>query len=74
MIIIKCSRCNKKIFKYIKIGKGRLLRCYKDRIFEDFSVNDKTDVKCECGNLIGIDVLDYIKLKKNSVILKGLKT
>ena len=74
MIIIKCSKCNKKIFKYIKLGKGRLLLCWKDRIVENTSVKDKKIVSCTCGNLIGIDEEKHIKLKKNSIIIKGLKT
>ncbi len=73
-MIIKCSKCNKKIFKYIKIGKGRLLHCWKDRIVENSSKVDKKNIRCSCGNLIGIDEGNYIKLKKNSIIIIGLKT
>jgi hypothetical protein len=74
MIIIKCSKCNKKIFKYIKLGRGQLLHFWKDRIIENMSVNDKKNVRCKCGNFIGINKGDQIKIKKNSIIIKGLKT
>lgn len=74
MIIIKCSKCNKKLFKYLKMGKGQLLRCWKDRIIEDMSVNDEKNVKCICGDLIGKDEVNYIKFNKKSIIIKGLKT
>jgi len=74
MIIIKCSKCNKKIFKYIKIGKGKLLHCWKDRIVENNSIQNDNKIFCKCGNFIGIDENNYFKLKKNSTIIKGLKT
>ena len=73
MIIIKCSKCNKKIFKYLKLGRGHLLRCWKDRILEDMSIINENNVMCSCGNIIGRDEKDYLKLNKNSIIIKGLK-
>jgi len=74
MIIIKCSKCNKKLFKYIKIGKGQLINCWKDRIVENNTINDNNKIFCKCGNLIGIDEKNHYKFKKNSIIIKGLKT
>jgi hypothetical protein len=74
MIIIKCSKCNKKSFKYIKIGKGQLINCWKDRIVENNTISKGNKIFCKCGNLIGIDEKDHCKLKKNSIIIKGLKT
>ena len=73
MIIIKCSKCNKKLFKYIKIGKGRLLHCWKDRIVENTTIMKNNKIFCNCGNPIGIDEKSHYKLKKNSIIIKGLK-
>ena len=74
MIIIKCSKCNKKIFKYLKIGKGKLNHCWTDRIIENMSVLNNKNVECKCGNLIGINEENQIKIIKNSIKIKSLKT
>ena len=74
MITIKCAHCKKKIFKYKKIGKGRLWHCWKDRIIEDQSVREGSKIKCQCGNLIGIDEEKWIKMKQNSYNLSGTIT
>lgn len=63
VMVIKCPQCHQKIFKYLKIGKGRLRHCWKDRIIEDHSVRDGNKVKCQCGNIIGIDQGKWIKMK-----------
>jgi len=68
MIIIKCAKCNGKIFKYIKIGKCRLLHCWKDRIAEDLSVHNGNNIECNCGVIIGIDK------GKESDILSGINS
>ncbi|UCB59110.1 MAG: hypothetical protein JSV67_02080 [Thermoplasmatales archaeon] len=74
MLTIKCARCKRKIFRYIKVGKGKLWHCWKDRIVEDFSIHDGKNIKCNCGNLIGIDKEKWIKLKQDSFITSGSKT
>jgi hypothetical protein len=74
MLTIKCSGCKQKIFKYVKVGKGRLWHCWKDRIIEDFSVHDGKKVFCSCGNIIGIDEDKWIKLKQHSFTTSGTKT
>jgi len=68
IITIKCAKCKSKIFRYLKIGKGRVLRCWKARIIKDYSVNNGSEVKCQCGNLIGIDEGQWIKMKQHSFI------
>jgi len=73
MLTIKCSRCKQKIFRYVKIGKGKVWHCWKDRIIEDFSIHDGKKVLCECGNLIGIDEDKWIKLKQHSFTTSGTK-
>jgi hypothetical protein len=73
MIIIKCAKCKTKIFKYIKIGKGKLLCCLKDRIIEDYSIHDGKNIKCKCGNIIGFDKEKSIKLKQDSFTYSGTK-
>ena len=74
MLTIKCSRCKQKIFRYVKIGKGKVWHCWKNRIIEDFSVHDGKKVLCKCGNLIGIDEDKWIKLKQHSFTTTGTKT
>jgi len=74
MLIIKCAKCKRKILRYVKIGKGKLWHCWKDRIIEDFSIHDGKNIKCTCGNLIGIDTGKWIKLKQHSFITSGTKT
>lgn len=73
MITIKCAKCKRKIFKYLKIGKGQVWRCWKDRIRKDYSVRNGNMVKCQCGNLIGIEEDKWIKMKQNSFIYSGTK-
>ncbi|KPJ65692.1 MAG: hypothetical protein AMJ45_04755 [Syntrophobacter sp. DG_60] len=73
MITIKCAKCKRKIFKYLKIGKGRVWRCWKDRIRKDYSVRNGNMVRCQCGNLIGIEEGEWIKMKQNSFICSGTK-
>ena len=74
MITIKCARCKRKIFRYIKIGEGRLLHCWKARIVEDYSVHDGKKVKCQCGNLIGIEREKWIKMKQHTFTYSGSVT
>ena len=71
MMTIRCSKCKSKIFKYKKIGKGKIIRCWKDRIKEDYSVKDGLYVRCKCGNLIGIDTGAYIKMRSNGFTYSG---
>ena len=73
MITIKCAKCKRKIFKYLKIGKGRVLRCWKTRISKDYSIREGNIVKCPCGNVIGIENGKKIKMKQNSFIYSGTK-
>ncbi|CAM9801344.1 unnamed protein product [Ectocarpus sp. 6 AP-2014] len=40
-----CQKCRTQLYKYKKGGKGSLVKCYKERIVEDF-----TDGKLECPN------------------------
>ena len=71
MKTIKCAKCRSKIFKYKKIGKGRILRCYKSRIIEDYSTHEGNQIKCSCGELIGIDEGGFIKMKQNGFVSSG---
>jgi hypothetical protein len=73
MLKIRCAECNRKIFRYVKIGKGRLWHCWKGRIVEDCSIHQGKEVKCQCGNLIGVDEGKWIRLKQNAVTYSGTK-
>ncbi len=73
MLTIRCSQCKGKLFRYIKIGKGKIWRCYKDRIMEDFCIYNGDKVECSCGNQIGIDRDKWIKMKQKSFYYSGIK-
>jgi len=74
MMVIKCSKCSSKIFKYVKVGKGRILHCWHERILEDYSVRDGNKISCRCGNLIGTDEGKGIKMKQHSFKFTGTRT
>jgi len=44
---IYCHACNEKLFKYRKGGKGALIKCFKERISQDFTLVPCTCPKCE---------------------------
>lgn len=64
---IHCVRCNFKIYKYLKLGKGQLIRCWKSRILNDNAIYENDYVKCKCGNIIGINKGLFIQLKQNEI-------
>jgi len=41
---------------------------------EDYSVKDGSEIKCQCGNLIGIDEGRWVKLKQRSFTYSGTIT
>jgi hypothetical protein len=71
MLVLKCAKCRRKLYKYLKVGKGRLLHCWKGRIREDYTVRKGDTVRCSCGNVIGVDKGSYIKLKQRSFTRTG---
>jgi len=40
---VYCSQCKTQLFKYLKGGKGSLVKCFKERISKDY-----TDAPCIC--------------------------
>lgn len=40
-----CAKCKTQLFKYRKGGKGALVKCFKERIVQDF-----TNTPCICPN------------------------
>ena len=71
MIVIRCAKCKRKIFTYQKIGKGRVLRCYKDRIVRFYPVRDLQNVECLCGQVIGFDEGRWIRMKQSAFECSG---
>ena len=45
-IKIYCSKCNSLLYEYHKAGRGLLVKCYKDRIKEDYTHGDLRCPKC----------------------------
>ena len=72
MLVIKCAKCKAKIFKYRKIGKGRVLRCWKKRIVEDYADWDGAKVKCsKCGATIGNADNLKVRMKQSAFTSSG---
>ncbi|EGQ9190551.1 TPA: hypothetical protein ACGSUT_001513 [Vibrio parahaemolyticus] len=40
---IYCAKCKARLYKYRKGGKGALVKCFKERIVEDY-----TQIPCFC--------------------------
>ena len=67
VMTIRCSRCNKKVFKYYKKCPGKLWHLWKNNILEDNSKREREKVLCpRCGSIIGIEKKAYIKLIKGA--------
>ena len=74
MLIIRCSGCRTKLFKYEKIGKGAVLRCYKSRIHKAFAGNIiDGKFQCECGQVIGVDKGAFFRMIKKAFTYSGTK-
>lgn len=74
MLVIKCSACKKKLWKYDKIGQGEVLRCHKDRIkkmFQSETIEHK--IYCSCGKEVGIDKGSFYKMIAKSFTYRGTK-
>lgn len=71
MKILKCARCRHKLMKYNKIGKGRIVRCWHDRIIENYAVREGDELKCVCGAVIGTYDARGIRLRQNSFTASG---
>lgn len=74
MLTIKCAKCKSKLFKYLKIGTGRVLKCHLDRISNDKTIRENGVVKCSCGNVIGKLDATSIKMNQKSFIFNGTKS
>lgn len=74
MLIIRCSGCKSKLFRYDKIGKGEVLRCHKDRIKKTYCY-EQTEYRllCCCGKEIGIDKGRFFKMDRKAFTYSGTK-
>ncbi len=74
MLTIKCSKCKKKLFKYRKIGRGKVLKCHKNRITKIYHMKKgPDDYRCPCNNVIGKNEGSYIKMEGENFIYTGMK-
>jgi len=54
MLTVRCARCKRKLFRYEKVGEGRLLRCHKARMTRVFEGQFlESGLSCPCGARIG---------------------
>ncbi len=71
MITVKCSTCGRDLFRYQKLGKGRLHHCWKKRISQDDSIHDGDRYRCPCGAVIGRDAGRKINLERGNITTSG---
>ncbi|WP_045223171.1 hypothetical protein [Desulfonatronum thioautotrophicum] len=74
MLTIKCSGCKAKLWKYKKIGPGKVLRCHKTRISKRFEVLERNGVLlCPCGREIASDMGRFYKMHPEAFLHTGTK-
>lgn len=74
MLTIKCARCKAKVLKYLKMGEGRVLRCYQKRIRRLYGILEGGELRCSnCRNRIGIQKRGHIKMNQKEFTAKGQK-
>lgn len=44
---IYCAKCKFQLFKYRKGGKGALVKCFKERIVEDYTLEEGICPSCQ---------------------------
>lgn len=75
MLTIKCAKCKTKLFKYKKIGQGRVLRCWKSKITRlyDGQVKGKNFICSSCGNIIAEVKSDRLDMNSDAFTYTGTK-
>ncbi|MDO5755302.1 MAG: hypothetical protein Q4P28_03620 [Tissierellia bacterium] len=76
MLTIKCAYCKTKLYKYHKIGKGRVLRCHKKRVTRVYErpLVDGKDVHCpKCKNIFALDQGNYYEMIREGFTYTGTK-
>ncbi|MFW6414898.1 MAG: hypothetical protein ACOCZ2_01160 [Thermodesulfobacteriota bacterium] len=74
MLTIHCSECKRKLYKYRKVGSGKVLRCHKSRITRTYNADFAAEgIWCRCGQRIGIDKGSFYKMVPNAFTHTGTK-
>lgn len=76
MLVLRCSRCRAKLWKYDKIGKGAVLRCHKARIVQWYEepVLQGDKICCPaCLQAVGIDKGSFYKMDHRAFTYNGTK-
>ena len=68
-LCICCKACGSTIYRYQKIGAGKVIVCWKKRILKDNSVKKSGEVYCRCGAQIGSDQTLRVKIRRNEVTI-----
>ena len=64
-IKVFCAKCKFHLYNYDKDAKGHLVKCYKERIVDDYT---KCDLKCpDCGILFAREAM-YHGMPANKII------
>lgn len=74
MLLIRCARCKRKLFKYYKIGPGEVHRCHKARMRRTYEVERAEDgLVCPCGARIGLDKGAHYAMIRQAFTYSGTK-
>jgi hypothetical protein len=74
MLVLRCSACKKKLWRYDKIGPGEVLRCHKSRIDKFYNAFERDGrIFCSCGRDVGIDKGSFFKMIAKAFMYKGTK-
>ena len=75
MLTLRCAHCKRKLLRYDKVGRGRLLRCHKTRITRVFhAVLEDDRLTCPCGSIVGKDEGGWIAIVQGSVVATGTRS
>lgn len=71
ILMVSCGICKTDIVEYQKVGKGRLLRLYIDRIIKG-SIDFSKDLVCpKCENKLGDKIVMKKRDKKAYRMIRG---
>ena len=74
MLVLRCTACKRKLFRYDKIGPGKVLRCHRARIEKIYNTYEREGrMYCTCGRDIGIDKGGYVKMIAKAFTVRGTK-
>ncbi len=78
ILTIKCAKCKAKIMKYKKIGQGKVLCCWGDKIKKMYGhIRDEKLLCSNCDNLIGEirskGHRNYVSMNRDQFTYSGTK-